>query len=80
MKKNRPGVVVTALCHANHVDHVQQIMFREFTELIYGTDSPYARSQTYASVDAVTGAVVSFARCTKGSRRRLIPSAARERR
>ena len=33
MKKNRPGVVVTALCHAADVDQVQEIMIRESTTL-----------------------------------------------
>ena len=30
------------------------ILSREFSEIIYGSDSPYARSETYASVGAVT--------------------------
>ena len=39
---------------ARQNDSPQQIMFREFGEIIYGADSPYARQQTYTSVDAVT--------------------------
>lgn len=34
-------------------DNGQQIAFREFSELIYGSDSPYARSTEYATIDAV---------------------------
>jgi len=33
MKKNRPGVVVTALCHAADIGQVQEVMIRESTTL-----------------------------------------------
>ncbi len=39
---------------ARQNDAPQQIMFREFGEIIYGADSPYARQETYSSVDSVT--------------------------
>ncbi|MFQ5719209.1 MAG: M16 family metallopeptidase [Acidobacteriota bacterium] len=35
-------------------DNPQQILFREFNEIIYGEDSPYAWSETYASINAIT--------------------------
>ena len=35
-------------------DDAQQIAFREFNELLYGSDSPYARSTEYATIDAIT--------------------------
>ena len=34
-------------------DNSQQIAFREFDELIYGSDHPYARSPEYATIDAI---------------------------
>lgn len=39
---------------ARQNDNPQQILFREFTEVIYGDDSPYTREPTYASVGKVT--------------------------
>jgi predicted Zn-dependent peptidase len=42
----------TAISRQN--DSPQSILFREFGEIVYGADSPYARSETYASIDAVT--------------------------
>ena len=39
---------------ARQNDQPQNIMFREFAEIVYGADSPYARSQTYTSIDSVT--------------------------
>lgn len=33
MKKNRPGVILTALCHADHVSLLEQIIFSETTTL-----------------------------------------------
>ena len=39
---------------ARQNDSPQQIMFREFGEIVYGAESPYARSETYSSVAAVT--------------------------
>ncbi|MFQ5349544.1 MAG: M16 family metallopeptidase [Thermoanaerobaculia bacterium] len=39
---------------ARQNDQPQGILFREFGEIIYGADSPYARSETYTSVDSVT--------------------------
>ncbi|OQX94752.1 hypothetical protein B6I21_09010 [candidate division KSB1 bacterium 4572_119] len=35
-------------------DNVRQITNREFNKLIYGADSPYARTMEYATVDAIT--------------------------
>jgi len=44
-------------------DDPSQIASREFTRLVYGADSPYARQTEYADVDAMTrDAVVSFHR------------------
>jgi zinc protease len=42
----------TAIARQN--DSPQQIMFREFAEIVYGADSPYARQETYTSVASVT--------------------------
>jgi predicted Zn-dependent peptidase len=42
----------TAISRQN--DDPQQIAFREFSKLIYGEDSPYARDETYETVTAVT--------------------------
>lgn len=39
---------------ARQNDEPQRILFRELAELVYGADSPYARSPTYATVGAVT--------------------------
>ncbi len=39
---------------ARQNDQPQQIMFREFGEIVYGPESPYARQETYTSVDGVT--------------------------
>ncbi len=38
---------------ARQNDNPQGILFREFSKVIYGDDSPYASNPTYASVDAV---------------------------
>ncbi len=35
-------------------DNPQQIAFREFDEVLYGSDSPYARSTEYFTIDAIT--------------------------
>jgi predicted Zn-dependent peptidase len=35
-------------------DNVRGIAFREFSKLIYGKDSPYARHAEYATIDAIT--------------------------
>lgn len=35
-------------------DDVNQIARREYTQLIYGADSPYARDEEYATIDAIT--------------------------
>lgn len=35
-------------------DNPQGILFREFQELIYGEDSPYARSETYTTIANIT--------------------------
>lgn len=35
-------------------DQVNQIAMREYMQLIYGADSPYARDEEYASIDAIT--------------------------
>lgn len=35
-------------------DNPQQIAFREFAQVIYGEDSPYARTPEYYTIDAVT--------------------------
>lgn len=43
--------VVAAIARQN--DDPQGIAFREFTEIVYGEDSPYARNATYATVAAV---------------------------
>ncbi len=42
----------SALARQN--DDPQDILFREFGEIVYGADSPYARTETLASVAAVT--------------------------
>ncbi len=47
--KNR---LMAAIARQN--DDPGDILSREFTEIVYGNDSPYARSETYASVSAVT--------------------------
>ncbi len=39
---------------ARQNDNPNQILGREFTELIYGSDSPYARQPTYASIDNIS--------------------------
>jgi zinc protease len=39
---------------ARQNDDPQDVLFREFDELVFGADSPYARSETFASVVAVT--------------------------
>jgi zinc protease len=39
---------------ARQNDDPQDILFREFGEVVYGVDSPYARTETFASVDAVS--------------------------
>ncbi len=39
---------------ARRNDDAQEIGFREFTTLIFGKDSPYARQTEYASIDAIT--------------------------
>jgi zinc protease len=39
---------------ARQNDQPQQVMFREFGEIVYGADSPYVRQETYTSVDSVT--------------------------
>lgn len=38
---------------ARQNDNPQQILFREIQELVYGEDSPYARTPTYASLAAI---------------------------
>ena len=38
---------------ARQNDQPQGIMFREFAEIVYGADSPYARQETYTSVDSI---------------------------
>ncbi|HKI86983.1 MAG TPA: pitrilysin family protein [Thermoanaerobaculia bacterium] len=38
---------------ARQNDNPQGILFREFSKVIYGKDSPYASNATYASVDAI---------------------------
>ncbi len=38
---------------ARQNDSPQQVLFREFAEIVYGADSPYARNPTYTSVAAV---------------------------
>jgi zinc protease len=35
-------------------DNIRSITFREFSKLIYGKDSPYARHTEYATLDAIT--------------------------
>ncbi|HOC90297.1 MAG TPA: pitrilysin family protein, partial [bacterium] len=35
-------------------DQVGQIAMREYQQLIYGADSPYARDEEYATIDAIT--------------------------
>ncbi len=35
-------------------DHAGQIAQREYMQLIYGADSPYARDEEYATIDAIT--------------------------
>ncbi|HPM60378.1 MAG TPA: pitrilysin family protein [bacterium] len=35
-------------------DQVMQIAMREYQQLIYGADSPYARDEEYATIDAIT--------------------------
>ncbi len=42
----------TAIARQN--DNPGQIVSREFREVIYGADSPYARTETYASIGSVT--------------------------
>jgi len=44
--------VVAGIARQN--DDPQGILFREYNEVMYGGDSPYARSETYASVNAIT--------------------------
>ncbi len=39
---------------ARQNDDAGQILGREFTELIYGSDSPYARQSTYATIDSIS--------------------------
>ena len=39
---------------ARQNDNAGQIRAREFTELIYGSDSPYARNATYATIDNIS--------------------------
>ncbi len=39
---------------ARQNDDPQDVLFREFAEIVYGAESPYARSETFASVEAVT--------------------------
>jgi predicted Zn-dependent peptidase len=39
---------------ARQNDDANGIMFREFSEIVYGEDSPYARSETYATVAAIS--------------------------
>ena len=39
---------------ARQNDDANQILNREFGELIYGSDSPYARSPTYATIDSIS--------------------------
>ena len=39
---------------ARQNDSPQRVMFREFGEIVYGGDSPYARNPTYTSVASVT--------------------------
>jgi predicted Zn-dependent peptidase len=47
--KNQANTII-----ARQNDSPQQIMFREFREIVYGADSPYARPRTYSSIDRVT--------------------------
>ncbi len=35
-------------------DNPQQILFREFREVVYGSDSPYARNETYQTIESIT--------------------------
>ena len=42
--------VVASIARQN--DSPRRILFREFSKLIYGKDSPYARTETYATVNA----------------------------
>ncbi len=39
---------------ARQNDDAGQILGREFTELVYGSDSPYARQSTYATIDSIS--------------------------
>ncbi len=39
---------------ARQNDNPQSILFREFQEIIYGADSPYAWSETYATIARIT--------------------------
>ena len=39
---------------ARQNDNPQQILFREFNEIVYGSDSPYTQQPTYSSVASVT--------------------------
>lgn len=39
---------------ARQNDNPQQILFREFNEIVYGSDSPYTQEPTYASVASVS--------------------------
>jgi len=39
---------------ARQNDNPQQILFREFNEIVYGSDSPYTQQPTYSSVANVT--------------------------
>ena len=39
---------------ARQNDNPGQIRGREFAELIYGSDSPYARGATYATIDSIS--------------------------
>ena len=39
---------------ARQNDNPQQILGREFTELMYGSDSPYARQATYTTIDSIS--------------------------
>ncbi|MGH9464992.1 MAG: M16 family metallopeptidase, partial [Thermoanaerobaculia bacterium] len=39
---------------ARQNDDPQDVLFREFGEIVYGAESPYARTETFASIDAVT--------------------------
>jgi zinc protease len=42
----------TAISRRN--DNIMPIAFREFTKLVYGKDSPYARSTEYSTIAAIT--------------------------